>query len=78
MKMENRSNGSDINEPRPTHKYTKYKKCLSMMMSLCTKKHLSTICTKQNLSSIWSLVHKKISNTEAELKKSVAYKKKDK
>ena len=22
MKMENRSNGSDINEPRPIHKYT--------------------------------------------------------
>ena len=37
MKMENRSNGSDVNEPRPIHKCTKYKKCLSMMMSLCTK-----------------------------------------
>ena len=33
------------------------------------------ICIKQHLSSIWSSIHKNVRNTEAELKKSVAYKK---
>ena len=33
------------------------------------------VCIKQHLSNIWSSVHEKLSNTEAELKKSVAYKK---
>ena len=33
------------------------------------------ICIKQWLNNIWILIHEKISNTEAELKKSVAYKK---
>ena len=34
MKMKNRSQRFDINKPRPRHgyKYTRYKKCLSMMM----------------------------------------------
>ena len=34
MKMKNRSHTYDINRPRPSHgqKYTKYKKCLSMIM----------------------------------------------
>ena len=31
------------------------------------------ICIKQRLNNIWSTVHEKLSNTEAELKKSVAY-----
>ena len=34
------------------------------------------ICIKQHLSNIWSSIHENLSNTEAELKKSVAYKKK--
>ena len=29
---------------------------------------------KQNLSNIWSSIHKKVSDTEGELKKSIAYK----
>ena len=33
------------------------------------------ICIKQQLSNIWDSVHEKLSNTEAELKKSVVYKK---
>ena len=34
MKMKNRSHRSDLNRPRPGHghKYSKYKKVLSMMM----------------------------------------------
>ena len=34
---EKRSHRYDINTPRPRHehKYSKYKKCLSMMMFLC-------------------------------------------
>ena len=39
MKMKNRSNWYDINRPRPRHglKYTKYEKCLSMMMFISYK-----------------------------------------
>ena len=33
------------------------------------------ICIKQHLSNIWNSIHAKLSNTEADLKKSVAYKK---
>ena len=33
------------------------------------------ICIQQQLSNIWSSIHETVSNTEAELKKSVAYKK---
>ena len=29
--------------PRSRHKYTKYKMCLSMMMLVCIKQHLSKI-----------------------------------
>ena len=36
---------------------------------------MMVIYNKQHLSNIWSSVHEKLSNIEAELKKSVAYKK---
>ena len=36
---------------------------------------MMAISNKQHLSSIWNEVMKKLSNTEAELKKSIAYKK---
>ena len=57
-----------LNRPRPKHghRYTKYKMCLIIMM---------VIDIKQHLSNIWSSIQEKLSNTEAELKKSVAYKK---
>ena len=71
--MKNRSHRYDINRTRPRYnkrickdKYTKYKMCFSMMMVTCNKQHLS---------NIWSWIHEKVSNTEAELKKNVAYKK---
>ena len=41
--------------------------CLSIMM---------VICTKQHLSNILSSIHEKVKKTEAELKKRVAYKEK--
>ena len=47
-------------------KDSKYKKCLSKMIITCIKQHLS---------NIWSSSMKKLSSIEAELKKSVAYKK---
>ena len=56
--MKNISHRYDINKPS--------KICLSIMMAICIKQHLS---------NIWSLIHEKISNTEAELKKTIAYKK---
>ena len=66
--MKNRSHRYVLNRPRPKHghRYTKYKMCLIIMM---------VIDIKQHLSNIWSSIQEKLSNTEAELKKSVAYKK---
>ena len=74
MKMKNRSHICDINighrknrpRSRHEHKCTEYKKCVRMMVLACIKQHLS---------NIWSSIHKKLSNTEAELKERVAYKK---
>ena len=45
MKMKNRSQRYNINKPRSRHghRYSKYKKCLRMMMLLCIKQHLSNI-----------------------------------
>ena len=42
---EKRSHRYDINRPRSRHghKYSKYKKCLSMMMLMGVKQHLSNI-----------------------------------
>ena len=41
--MKNRSHTYDIDRPesRHGHKYSEYKKCLSLMMLICTKQHLS-------------------------------------
>ena len=48
--MKNRSQRYDINRPRPRHrhKHSKFKMCLSIMMVICIKHHLSNI-----LSSIY-------------------------
>ena len=37
--------GYDLNRPRPRHgqKHTKYKICLSIMMIICIKQHISSI-----------------------------------
>ena len=44
-KIKNKSHRYDINRPmsRHGHKYSKYKKCLVMMMLICIKQHLSNI-----------------------------------
>ena len=59
----------DINRPRSRHghKYSKYKKCLSMIMLLCIR---------QRLSNTWSSIHEKVKQHWGWVKKSVAYKKK--
>ena len=65
--MKNRSHRYDINRTRSSHwhKYSKYKKCLSMMMLICN--------VLSNTSKTFGAPFmKKLSNTEAELKKSVA------
>ena len=43
--MKNRSHKSDMNRTGSRHvlKYSKYKECLSMIMLLCIKQHLSNI-----------------------------------
>ena len=70
MEMETKNRPCRHNTIRPRfrhrHKYTKYKKCLSMMMLICIKQHLATF-EAQFL--------KMLSSAEAELKKNFAYKK---
>ena len=53
IKMKNRAHRYDINRPRSSHAhiYNKYKKCLTIMMLICIKQHLS---------NIWSSVHEKV------------------
>ena len=53
VKMKSRSHRYDMNKPRSRHehKYSKYHKCFSMMMLICTKQHLS---------NIWSSIHEKV------------------
>ena len=62
MKLKKESHRYDINRPRSRHgyKHRKYKKCLSMMMLYMFQATLE------------AQFMKKLSNTEAELKKSVA------
>ena len=45
LKMKNRWHRYDINRHRLRHgcKYTKYEMCLTIMMVICTKQHLSNI-----------------------------------
>ena len=67
LKMKNRSHRYDINRPRPGHghKYIKYKLCLSVMMVICIKQHLS------NSWSSWAQLQfmKKLKGTRNSLKK---------
>ena len=53
MKMKNRSHRYDINRPksRRGHKYSKCKKCVSMIMLLCIKEHLS---------NTWTWIHENV------------------
>ena len=53
MKLKNRSHRYDINSHRSRHgqEYSKYKKCLTMVMLVCIKQHLS---------NIWSSIHGKV------------------
>ena len=45
LKKKNKSQRFDIDRHRPRHghKYTKYKMCLSIMVVICIKQHLSNI-----------------------------------
>ena len=67
MKRKKRKLRYDINRPRSRygHKYSKYKKFLSMMIHICIKQHLATFEAQ---------LTKMLSSTEDELNKSVAYK----
>ena len=69
VKMKNRLHRYYINRPwcRHGHEYTKYKKCLGMMM---------LICIKQYLSNIWSSVYEKVKQHWDWVKKNRFYKKK--
>ena len=52
-KMKSRSHKCNINRPRTRlgQKYSKYKKCLSMLMLISIKQHLS---------NIWGWIHEKV------------------
>ena len=73
MKIKNRSNRYytdlclDINTVHKYSKYSKYKECISMMMLICIKQHLS---------NIWSSIHEKVKQHRGLVEKSVAYDKK--
>ena len=60
MKTDSRKYG--INKPscRHGHKYSKYVKCLSMMMLICIKQHLSNIWSSvyENVKQHWGWVEK--------------------
>ena len=68
LKVKNESHRYDINRTRPKrgYKYTEDKMCLSMMVVMSNKQHLATPEAD---------FVEKFSNSEAELKKSVVYKK---
>ena len=53
LKIKNRSHRCEINKPRSRHghKYSESKKCLSMMVLIYIKQHLS---------NIWSSIHEKV------------------
>ena len=53
LKIKNRSHRCEINKPRSRHghKYSESKKCLSMMMLIYIKQHLS---------NIWSSIYEKV------------------
>ena len=72
MEMKNRSHRYDINRHRSSHecKYSKYKKCLSVIMMIMWH------TLRNSKATFEAQFIKKLSNTDAELKKSVAYKKK--
>ena len=63
--MKNRSHKSDINrhKSRQGHKYRENKKCLSMMMLICIKQHLSNIWATLRLRWKKALLIKKACNT---------------
>ena len=69
MKTNNISHRYDINRPRlgHGHKYSKYKKCLSMMMLICIKQHLS---------NIWGSVYEKVKQHWGRVEKKCCLKKK--
>ena len=56
MKMKNRSHRYDINRPRFRHKheYSKYKKCLTMIMLICIKQQSKMYAT---LKAFWTFWH---------------------
>ena len=68
VKMKNRSHRYDINRARPRHghKYTKNKKCLSVMI---------LTYNKQLLSNTWSSIHEKVKQHRLSWKKALLIKK---
>ena len=64
MKLENRSHRYVINRPTSRHgrKYSKYITCLTVMMLIFVKRHLS---------NIWSLVHEKLATLRLSWKKAL-------
>ena len=67
MKMKNRSHRYDIKRPtcRHGHKYSKYKKCLSMMILICVNQHLGNSWSsmqekEEKFKKHWSWVEKKV------------------
>ena len=64
LKMKSRSHRYDINRPRPRHghKHNKYKMCLSIMMVICIKQHLSGVHYASIFLHLTTLLTKKSPN----------------
>ena len=60
MNMKNRQNMNRARS-RHGHKYGKYKKCVSVIMLICIKQHLSNIWNSihKNVQQHWSWVNQK-------------------
>ena len=67
-KIKNTSHRYDINRPRPRHghKYSKYKKCLIMIMLVSIRQHPN---------KLWSSIYEKVKQHWDWVEKSVGYKK---
>ena len=66
MKIDSRKYGINRSRCRHGHKYSNHMKCLSMMMLICIKEHIS---------NIWSSVYENVKQHWGWVEKSVAYKK---
>ena len=64
MKIKTISHRYDVNRPRKRHghRYSKYKRCLCMMMLICIKQHVSNVWSsiQEKVKQHWDWVEKSV------------------